>query len=62
MKIQSIGIIGAGNGIAQICASHGLQVTMIDIDQTAITRGTNNITTNLERLVKKETSCTTGCL
>ena len=58
MKIQSIGIIGAGimgNGIAQICAIHGLQVTMIDIDQAAITRGTDNITKNLERLVKKET-------
>ena len=56
MKIQSIGIIGAGimgNGIAQICAIHGLQVTMIDIDQAALTRGTDNITKNLERLVKK---------
>ena len=58
MKIQSIGIIGAGimgNGIAQICASHGLQVTLIDIDQAAITRGIDNISKNLERLVKKET-------
>lgn len=58
MKIQSIGIIGAGimgNGIAQICASHGLQVTMIDIDQAAIVRGTDSITKNLERMVKKET-------
>jgi 3-hydroxybutyryl-CoA dehydrogenase len=58
MKIQSIGIIGAGimgNGIAQICASHGLQVTMIDIDQAAIVRGTDNIAKNLERMVKKET-------
>lgn len=58
MKIQSIGIIGAGimgNGITQICASHGLQVTMIDINQAAITRGTDNIIKNLERMVKKET-------
>ena len=36
--IETIGIIGAGtmgNGIAQVCAAAGLQVTMIDISDAA---------------------------
>ena len=40
--IETIGIIGAGtmgNGIAQICAAAGLQVTMIDISEAAVARG-----------------------
>ena len=38
MQIQHIGVIGAGtmgNGIAQVCAVAGIQVTMIDISDAA---------------------------
>jgi 3-hydroxybutyryl-CoA dehydrogenase len=58
MTIQSIGVIGAGimgNGIAQVCATHGLEVTMIDINDAALERGMDTITNSLERMVKKGT-------
>jgi 3-hydroxybutyryl-CoA dehydrogenase len=57
MEIQSIGIIGAGimgNGIAQVCAASGLDVVMVDINQAAIDKGMDSISSSLERLVKKE--------
>lgn len=57
MKIQKIGVIGAGtmgNGIAQVCAMAGLQVTMIDISEEAVQRGLKTLEGSLERLVKKE--------
>jgi 3-hydroxybutyryl-CoA dehydrogenase len=58
MTIQSIGVIGAGimgNGIAQVCATHGLEVTMIDINDAALERGMSTISHSLERMVKKGT-------
>jgi len=57
MKVQKIGVIGAGtmgNGIAQVCAVAGLQVTMIDISEEAVQRGLKTLAGSLERLVKKE--------
>lgn len=56
MKIQSVGVIGAGtmgNGIAQVCAAAGLQVVMLDINQAAVERGLEQIGKSLDRLVKK---------
>ena len=56
MKIQSVGVIGAGtmgNGIAQVCAAAGLQVVMLDINQAAVDRGLEQIGKSLGRLVKK---------
>ena len=56
MKIQSVGVIGAGtmgNGIAQVCAAAGLQVVMLDINQAAVDRGLEQIGKSLDRLVKK---------
>jgi 3-hydroxybutyryl-CoA dehydrogenase len=44
-----------GNGIAQVCATHGLKVTMIDINDAALERGMDTITRSLERMVKKGT-------
>jgi 3-hydroxybutyryl-CoA dehydrogenase len=38
MNLQSIGVIGAGtmgNGIAQVCAMAGLDVTLVDVSDTA---------------------------
>lgn len=39
MSIQKVAVIGAGimgNGIAQVCALAGLDVTLIDINQQAL--------------------------
>jgi 3-hydroxybutyryl-CoA dehydrogenase len=55
--IEQIGIVGAGtmgNGIAQVCAAAGLQVTMADISDAALTRGMSVVSSSLERLVNKQ--------
>ena len=55
-SLQTIGVIGAGtmgSGIAQACAVVGLSVTMIDVDETAVARGRNAVSSSLDRLVKK---------
>ena len=57
MKIERIGVIGAGtmgNGIAQVCAVAGLQVVMVDISDEAVQRGIKTLSGSLDRLVKKE--------
>jgi 3-hydroxybutyryl-CoA dehydrogenase len=56
-SLQTIGVIGAGtmgSGIAQSCGVNGLSVLMIDVDNAAITRGREAISSSLDRLVKKE--------
>ena len=56
-SLQTIGVIGAGtmgSGIAQACAVARLSVTMIDVDQSAVVRGYNAVSSSLDRLVKKE--------
>jgi len=55
--IATVGVIGAGtmgNGIAQTCAAAGIAVTMVDIDEAALSRGTASIGASLDRLLKKE--------
>ena len=55
--IDTIGIIGAGtmgNGIAQVCAVAGLEVTMVDISEAAVARGVSVVAGSLERLVNKQ--------
>jgi 3-hydroxybutyryl-CoA dehydrogenase len=57
MKTQRIGVIGAGtmgNGIAQVCALAGLDVTMIDVSAAALERGISTVAKSLDRLVQKE--------
>ncbi len=57
MDIQHVGVIGAGtmgNGIAQICAVAGLQVSMVDISDEALQRGIKTVSGSLARLVSKE--------
>lgn len=57
MEIQHIGVIGAGqmgNGIAQVAACAGFQVSMIDIKQDYLDRAMNNIRKSLEKLVSKD--------
>jgi 3-hydroxybutyryl-CoA dehydrogenase len=57
MITSKVGIIGAGtmgNGIAQVCAASGLNVTMIDVSDAAVKRGLTAIGNSLDRLVKKD--------
>ncbi|MBD9562192.1 MULTISPECIES: 3-hydroxybutyryl-CoA dehydrogenase [unclassified Pseudomonas] len=57
MNIQHIAVIGAGvmgNGIAQVCALAGINVSLIDISDEALAKGLAALTGNLERQVRKE--------
>ncbi len=56
MDIECIAVIGAGqmgNGIAQVAACAGYQVTMIDISDEFIERGIGTIEFSLGKLVEK---------
>ncbi|HNS56977.1 MAG TPA: 3-hydroxyacyl-CoA dehydrogenase NAD-binding domain-containing protein [Smithellaceae bacterium] len=56
MEIKKVCVLGAGlmgNGIAQVCAAAGFEVTMRDIEQRFIDGGMNTIKNNLARDVKK---------
>ena len=56
MKIEKIGIVGAGqmgNGIAQVCAQFGFPVILTDITEEALQRGLQTIQGSLARLEKK---------
>ncbi len=57
MAIEKVAVIGAGtmgNGIVQVFASSGFDVTMIDIKQIFLDRGMTAIEKSLSRMVKKE--------
>ncbi len=57
MKVQHVGVIGAGimgNGIAQTCAVAGLNVTMIDVSDAILAKGIATVKDSLGRLLKKE--------
>lgn len=57
MSIQRLGVVGAGqmgNGIAQVFAAHGTNVTMVDISEAALEKGLSTIAKSCDRLVKKE--------
>ena len=56
-SIQTVGIVGAGtmgNGIAQACATKGINVVMVDIADAAVQKGLATISGSLDRLIKKE--------
>jgi 3-hydroxybutyryl-CoA dehydrogenase len=58
MNLQSVGVIGAGtmgNGIAQVCALAGLQVTLVDVSEAAVQRAMTTLHDSLERQVRKAT-------
>ncbi|MBI2746454.1 MAG: 3-hydroxybutyryl-CoA dehydrogenase [Burkholderiales bacterium] len=57
MSITTVGIIGAGtmgNGIAQACATSGINVVMVDISDAAVAKGINTVSGSLDRLLKKD--------
>ncbi|SEM47244.1 3-hydroxybutyryl-CoA dehydrogenase [Pseudomonas sp. ok272] len=56
MHLQNIGVIGAGtmgNGIAQVCALAGLDVTLLDIADSALQKALATVAKNLDRQVTK---------
>lgn len=56
-QIQTIAVIGAGtmgNGIAQVCATTGYPVALIDIDAAALDRALATIRKSTEKLLSKE--------
>ena len=57
MAIQNIAVLGAGqmgNGITQVAAAAGYNVTMIDIEQAYVDNGLATIERSLGKLVSKE--------
>jgi 3-hydroxybutyryl-CoA dehydrogenase len=56
MKIEQIAVVGAGtmgHGIAQVCATSGYQVTLIDIDSGQLERALGSIKRSVEKLHSK---------
>ena len=55
--ITTVGIVGAGtmgNGIAQACATSGVNAIMVDISDAAVAKGLATVSGSLDRLLKKE--------
>ncbi len=55
--IKKVGVIGAGtmgSGIAQVVASNGRNVVLVDVSDEALDKGMKGIEKSLGRLVKKE--------
>ncbi len=55
---QKVGVVGAGqmgNGIAQVCATHGLTVTMVDISDEQLAKAEKTIAKSLDKLAEKGT-------
>jgi 3-hydroxybutyryl-CoA dehydrogenase len=56
MKIEQVAVIGAGtmgNGIAQVCATSGYLVTMIDVNPDALQKAQATIAKSVEKLHSK---------
>ncbi|HEX9155901.1 MAG TPA: 3-hydroxyacyl-CoA dehydrogenase NAD-binding domain-containing protein, partial [Nitrospira sp.] len=54
--IKTIGIVGAGQmgrGIAQVCATTGYHVQLVDVAEPSLTEALAKIRTGLERAVEK---------
>ena len=57
MNIKKIVVYGAGtmgNGIAQVCASSGFDVVMVDVSQEFVDKGMATINKGIGKLVSKE--------
>jgi len=57
MNIKILAVIGSGtmgNGIAHICAQSGINVKLIDIDQSRLDLALKTISKNCDRLIRKE--------
>ena len=57
MKIETIGVVGAGQmgaGIAQVAAHSGYRVILHDVDEDRVSKGRAGIEKRLNRLMEKE--------
>jgi 3-hydroxybutyryl-CoA dehydrogenase len=57
MSLKHIAVIGAGtmgNGIAQVCATSGYDVTMIDVNPDALTHAKQTIAASVKKLHSKD--------
>ncbi len=55
--INKIGVIGAGqmgSGIVQVIAQSGMNVLMMDVDESALNRALKTIESSCDRMIKKE--------
>lgn len=56
MEIETVGVVGfglMGGGIAQVCAVHGYDVRVLDVDEERCARGLDLIQARLERDVSR---------
>ncbi|HEY4000703.1 MAG TPA: 3-hydroxybutyryl-CoA dehydrogenase [Candidatus Xenobia bacterium] len=56
MKIKTVSVVGAGtmgNGIAQVFAQHGFNVTLIDVSDAVLQQAVNRIEGSLSKLQQK---------
>ena len=57
MEVKKVLVLGSGtmgNGIAHVCAQHGLDVQLKDLNDDLLKRALDTIDKNMERQVKKE--------
>ena len=57
MAIRRVGVVGSGqmgNGIAQVAACCGMEVTMVDTKQEYLDKGVSAISDSLDKLVSRE--------
>lgn len=54
---KTVGVVGAGqmgNGIAQVCATHGLNVKLYDLSNDQLEKAKNSINASADKLLSKE--------
>ena len=64
MEIKRVGVIGfglMGGGIAQVCAVHGYDVTVLDVDDERVARGQATVQSRLERDVSRSRMTADAC-
>jgi len=57
VEIKRVGVVGGGimgSGIAQVCASHGYEVTVVEVDESRAQAAVSGIASRLEREVQRE--------
>src|SRR4051812_31600042 len=58
MEIRKVGVLGCGlmgSGIAQVCATAGFDVTVLEVEQKLLDKGFSGIEKSLAKLAEKGT-------